>query len=149
MIFALFQCVFDAVFHLVTAAKGAEAAYTCANNQARTESVAEEAALDDRLLAAWTGHPHLRVIDNSSDFEDKMKRLIAEISFFLGEPEPLEIVFFVLWLLTATALAADLNAVGQTVGIWLQEEGVTITSFTEIDSGGPGAGRGLHHGGTR
>ena len=82
---------YDAVFHLVTAAKGAEAAYTCANNQARTETVAEAAALDDRLLAAWTGHPHLRVIDNSTDFEDKMKRLIAEISAFLGEPEPLEI----------------------------------------------------------
>ena len=44
------------------------------------------------------------------------------------------ILFFVLWLLTATALAADLNAVGQTVGIRLQEEGVTITGFTETGS---------------
>ena len=44
------------------------------------------------------------------------------------------ILFFVLWLLTATALAADLNAVGQTVGIRLQEEGVTITGFTENGS---------------
>lgn len=81
---------YDAVFHLVTAAKGAEEFYTTSNNTARTETVAEAAALDDKLIAAWTGHPHLRVIDNASNFEDKMKRLIAEITSFLGEPEPLE-----------------------------------------------------------
>ena len=82
---------YDAVFHLVTAAKGAEAFYTTANNTARTETPEEASALDDKLIASWTGHPHLRVIDNSSDFEGKMKRLIAEISGFLGEPEPYEI----------------------------------------------------------
>ncbi|MBQ9925456.1 MAG: AAA family ATPase [Clostridia bacterium] len=82
---------YDAVFHLVTAAKGAEAFYTTENNKARTESAEQAAALDDRLIAAWTGHPHLRVIDNSTDFEGKMKRLIAEIAAFLGEPEPYEI----------------------------------------------------------
>lgn len=82
---------YDAVFHLVTAAKGAEEFYTTANNSARTETVEEAAALDDKLISAWTGHPHLRVIDNSSTFEDKMKKLIAEISTFLGEPEPFEI----------------------------------------------------------
>ena len=31
------------------------------------------------------------MIDNSTGFEDKMNRLITEISSFLGEPEPLEI----------------------------------------------------------
>ena len=82
---------YDAVFQLVTAAKGAEEFYTTANNSARTETVAEAAMLDDKLISAWTGHPHLRVIDNSSTFEEKMKRLIAEISSFLGEPEPFEI----------------------------------------------------------
>ena len=82
---------YDAVFHLVTAAKGAEAFYTTANNTARTETAAEAAALDDKLIAAWTGHPHLRVIDNACDFEDKMKKLIAEMTSFLGEPEPYEI----------------------------------------------------------
>ena len=82
---------YDAVFHLVTAAKGAEKFYTTANNAARTETVEQAAALDDKLIAAWTGHPHLRVIDNATDFEDKLKRLIAEISSFLGEPEPYEI----------------------------------------------------------
>ena len=82
---------YDAVFHLVTAAKGASEFYTTANNTARTETPEQAAALDDKLIAAWTGHPHLRVIDNSTNFEDKMKRLIAEISSFLGEPEPFEI----------------------------------------------------------
>ena len=82
---------YDAVFHLVTAAKGAEEFYTKANNEARKETPAQAAALDDKLIAAWTGHPHLRVIDNSTVFEDKLKRLIAEIRSFLGEPEPMEI----------------------------------------------------------
>lgn len=82
---------YDAVFHLVTAAKGAEEFYTTANNSARTETVDEAAALDDKLISSWTGHPHLRVIDNTSDFENKMRRLITEISSFLGEPEPMEI----------------------------------------------------------
>ncbi len=82
---------YDAVFHLVTAAKGAAEFYTTANNTARTETPEEAAALDDKLIAAWTGHPHLRVIDNSSDFENKITRLLCEISSFLGEPEPFEI----------------------------------------------------------
>lgn len=82
---------YDAVFHLVTAAKGAEEFYTLSNNQARTETAEEAAELDDKLISAWTGHPHLRIIDNSSDFEDKMKRLIKEVSSFLGEPEPYEV----------------------------------------------------------
>jgi len=82
---------YDAVFHLVTAARGAVEFYTTANNQARTETPEQAIALDDKLISAWTGHPHLRVIDNSTDFEAKMKRLIAEIAAFLGEPEPLEI----------------------------------------------------------
>ena len=79
---------YDAVFHLVTAAKGAEEFYTLENNAARYETVEEARALDDKLIAAWTGHPHFRIIDNSTDFEDKLKRLINEMISFLGEPEP-------------------------------------------------------------
>lgn len=82
---------YDAVFHLVTAAKGAEEFYTTENNSARTETVEEAAVLDDKLISAWTGHPHLRVIDNASTFEEKMRRLVVEIASFLGEPEPYEI----------------------------------------------------------
>jgi len=82
---------YDAVFHLVSAAKGKEEVYTLANNEARTESVNEARILDDKIISAWTGHPHLRVIDNSCEFEEKLERLLKEISFFLGEPEPFEI----------------------------------------------------------
>lgn len=81
---------YHAVFHLTTAAKGAVEFYTTSNNSARTETPEEAAALDDKLIAAWTGHPHFRVIDNSGSFEEKMQRLISEISSFLGEPEPYE-----------------------------------------------------------
>ena len=82
---------YDAVFHLVTAAKGAEKFYTTDNNKARTETPEEARVLDEKIISAWTGHPHLRVIDNSKDFESKMKELISEISSFLGEPKPFEI----------------------------------------------------------
>ena len=83
---------YDAVFHLVTAAKGAEAFYSFENNPARYETIEEARALDDRLLACWSGHPHLRVIDNTTtDFNEKMKRLIAEVSSVLDAPGPYEI----------------------------------------------------------
>ena len=82
---------YDAVFHLVTAAKGAEEFYTKANNGARMENILEAVDADARTLKAWTGHPHLRIIDNSTDFNGKMMRLVKEISAFLGEPEPFEV----------------------------------------------------------
>ncbi len=82
---------YDAVFHLVTAAKGAEEFYSLENNSARTESAEEAARMDERFIAAWTGHPHLRIIDNSCDFEGKMRNLIREITYFLGELAPYEI----------------------------------------------------------
>ena len=82
---------YDAVFHLVTAAKGKEEVYTLSNNTARTESIEQARILDDKIIAAWTGHPHFRIIDNSTDFENKLERLLKEIASFLGEPEPLEI----------------------------------------------------------
>ena len=81
---------YDAVFHLVTAAKGAEEFYTYANNATRYETPEEAIQADDRLIAAWTGHPHLRIIDNRWDFERKMLMLITEISSFLGEPKPMD-----------------------------------------------------------
>ena len=82
---------YDAVFHLVTAAKGAEEYYTLANNSARRESLEEAKLADDRTMWCWVGHPHFRAIDNSTTFEQKMKRLLNEILSYLGEPEPFEI----------------------------------------------------------
>jgi len=83
---------YDGVFHLVTAASGAEEFYTLENNSARLEKTLEEARNKDKLtLDAWVGHPHLRVIDNSTDFEGKMRRLRAAICRVVGIPTPLEI----------------------------------------------------------
>jgi CYTH domain-containing protein len=82
---------YEAVFHLVTCAKGAEEFYTLENNGARTETVEQATALDDKIIAAWTGHPHLRIIDNDTDFELKMKRLLDEMTAFLGEEAPRDI----------------------------------------------------------
>lgn len=42
-------------------------------------------------MAVWTGTPHLRIIDNSTDFDTKLKRLLKEVVAFLGIPKPLEI----------------------------------------------------------
>ena len=82
---------YDAVFHLVTAARGAEEFYSNANNAARYESVEEAIALDERLISCWTGHKYLRVIDNSTGFDERMKRLATEIAIYLGEEHPYEV----------------------------------------------------------
>lgn len=82
---------YDAVFHLVTAANGASQFYTTANNTARMENIEQAIEIDSKLINAWTGHPHFRVIDNSTDFENKMINLMREIKSFLGEPDPYEI----------------------------------------------------------
>ena len=82
---------YDAVFHLTTAAKGALEAYTLSNNNARTETPEQAVEVDDKLIAAWTGHPHFRIIDNSTPFEEKLNRLVREIASFLGESVPMEI----------------------------------------------------------
>ncbi len=82
---------YEGVFHLVTAAKGAEEFYTTSNNNARTETLEQARELDDKTINSWTGHPHFRVIENGSTFENKMKRLAKEISALLGAPQPFEI----------------------------------------------------------
>ncbi len=82
---------YDAVFHLVTAANGALDYYTTANNSARRETPEEAIEKDEKLVSAWTGHPHLRIVDNSVSFKKKIKKLISEIVSFLGEPKPYEI----------------------------------------------------------
>ena len=45
------------------------------NNKTRTEDI-ELAQTNDRLVGeAWVGHPYYELIDNSTDFETKMRRL--------------------------------------------------------------------------
>lgn len=86
---------YDAVLHLVSAADGAEKYYTTANNAQRYEKADEAGlaiarSLDKKIIQAWTGHPHLRVINNGEDFERKMQRVLKEISTVLELPQPIE-----------------------------------------------------------
>ncbi len=86
---------YDAVLHLVSAADGAEQYYTVATNATRYEQANEEGLqmardLDKKVNKAWTGHPHLRVINNHDDFDTKLRRVLKEISNVLGIPQPIE-----------------------------------------------------------
>lgn len=86
---------YDAVLHLVSAADGAEQFYTTSNNASRNESADEKGLqiarmLDKKVIDAWTGHPHLRVINNHEDFDKKLNRVLKEISNVLGLPQPIE-----------------------------------------------------------
>ena len=86
---------YDAVLHLVSAADGAEQFYTTANNAQRVEKADEKGLqiareLDKRIVSAWQGHPHLRVINNHEDFNNKLNRVLKEISNVLGIPQPIE-----------------------------------------------------------
>lgn len=82
---------YNAVMHMVTAAEGAENAYTIQNNTVRNEDAEQARRLDETILSLWVGTPHLRVINNRSHFDDKLSRLLQEVLAVLGLPEPLEI----------------------------------------------------------
>ena len=86
---------YDAVLHLVSAADGAEQYYTTATNATRYEQANEEGLriareLDKKVIKAWTGHQHLRVINNHDDFENKLNRVLSEISKVVGLPQPVQ-----------------------------------------------------------
>ena len=82
---------YEAVIHLESAAVGAPDYYTTANNEARLETPEQAAALDRAVQTAWIGHPHLRVIDSSTSFEDKIERIIQAVASVAGVPEKREI----------------------------------------------------------
>ena len=68
---------------------------TTATNATRYEKADEEGLrlareLDKKVINAWSGHSHLRVINNHDDFNAKLGRVIKEISNVLGLPQPLE-----------------------------------------------------------
>jgi len=80
---------YDAVVHMVTTADGAPEAYKIEG--LRNETPAQAIEQDRRLQQAYLGHGHLKIIDNSTNLEDKLVRLETEICRILGVPEPLEI----------------------------------------------------------
>jgi CYTH domain-containing protein/thymidylate kinase len=82
---------YNGVIHLVTAAEGALPFYTGENNLARIETPEEALIVDQKIRESWLGHPHFKIIDNSTDFEGKISRAFSAISHFLGLPAPLQI----------------------------------------------------------
>lgn len=81
---------YDGVIHLVTAADGAEAYYTTANNAQRLEKADEEGlamarSLDQRTLNVWSNHPQIHVVDNEGNFQHKLDRVIEIITKMTGD----------------------------------------------------------------
>jgi len=66
---------YDAVFHLVTAAKGAESFYR--QTDVRKESIGIAKELDSKTLSAWINHPNLHIIPNpvNGTFDVKLQIL--------------------------------------------------------------------------
>ena len=81
---------YNAVFHLVSAAEGAEEFYTLENNQARTETAQEARDMDHKTRNAWVGHPNLKIFDNSTGFEKKLQRVVEETAKLVGLPTEMQ-----------------------------------------------------------
>lgn len=80
---------YDGVIHLVTAANGAESFYV--TDDERKETPREARIIDEKIKDAWTGCPHLSIIDNRIGFNKKMKRAFVSVCRVIGIPAPLEI----------------------------------------------------------
>ncbi|CAG0923032.1 unnamed protein product [Notodromas monacha] len=88
---------YNQIIHMVTAADGAEAFYTTEEHQSRDETTELARQLDRLVSEAWVGHPYFDVIDNSTDFETKVKRMInkgaVKLKFLVKAPLPPDVIF--------------------------------------------------------
>ncbi|XP_065077758.1 TRPL translocation defect protein 14-like isoform X3 [Ochlerotatus camptorhynchus] len=75
---------YNQIVHMVSAANGAEAFYSTEDHACRSEGVGLARELDYKSAAAWIGHPYFDVIDNSTDFDSKMNRMIECVCQKLG-----------------------------------------------------------------
>lgn len=75
---------YNHIIHLVSAANGAEAFYNTEDNSCRTESIELARERDKMAAHAWIGHPYMDVIDNSTDFDTKVRRMIACVCRRIG-----------------------------------------------------------------
>ena len=65
---------------------GAEKYYTLENNATRTETVPVAQELDKKTQRAWLGHSSHHVIDNSTNFEGKLQKLVNTAAKLVGLP---------------------------------------------------------------
>jgi len=75
---------YDALINMVTAADGAEKHYTLENNQARVETPEQARDLESRIQAAYNGAKNYDIIDNSTDFTEKIEKVEKAILQVLG-----------------------------------------------------------------
>lgn len=68
---------YDMVIHLRT--PSADGGYN-RTNPLRIESAAEAAAIDERIVRAWEGHPNRVVVPNATDFLTKARRVVELVS---------------------------------------------------------------------
>ncbi|HEY1036971.1 MAG TPA: AAA family ATPase [Candidatus Paceibacterota bacterium] len=80
---------YDLVVHLVTAAHGKEEFYV--NDPERPETPEQARRLDDATVAAWLGHMHHQIVDNSTDFEGKINNALRALRRTLNMPTTDEI----------------------------------------------------------
>ena len=67
---------YNHVVHLQSAAIGAEKFYTTEDHSARFEGIELARDRDRKAMEAWRDHPYVDIIDNRSDFDSKINRLI-------------------------------------------------------------------------
>ena len=81
---------YDAIIHLVSVAVDYPQFYNNHNNPARWEDPEQAKATNKRLLHAWTGAPHLWVVDNQHRLEGKLERTLDIVLHTMGLPQPVE-----------------------------------------------------------
>ena len=67
---------YNHVVHMQSAAIGAEKFYSVEDHAARFEGIELARDRDRRAMEAWRDHPYVDIIDNRSDFDSKINRLI-------------------------------------------------------------------------
>ncbi|XP_049823554.1 TRPL translocation defect protein 14 isoform X2 [Aethina tumida] len=75
---------YNQIIHMVSAAKGAEEFYSTEDHNCRSEGVELARELDSKAADAWVGHPYFDVIDNSTDFEGKIRRMLVAVCHKIG-----------------------------------------------------------------
>lgn len=75
---------YNQIIHMVSAANGAEDFYSTEDHACRNEGMELARELDNKAAESWVGHPYFDVIDNSTDFETKICRMIDAVCQILG-----------------------------------------------------------------
>jgi thymidylate kinase len=76
---------YDAVFHLISTAIGAEYAYGMISNKHRIHNLEEARNQELRAQKLWTEHKNFKIFDNSKGFKEKMDEVAKAVIDFVLE----------------------------------------------------------------